>query len=77
MYPNFLGNLLYRIYSREDSISSISFVKFTLFQHGCIKALEEGPKRNFQPSQMSARRKKNKDLFYCEVRDTLMIVHFS
>ncbi|RUS81851.1 hypothetical protein EGW08_010374, partial [Elysia chlorotica] len=36
--------------------------------HGCIKTLEEGPKRNFQPSQMAARRKKNKDLFYCELQ---------
>ncbi|GFN81928.1 regulator of G-protein signaling 7 [Plakobranchus ocellatus] len=35
---------------------------------GCIKTLEEGPKRNFQPSQMAARRKKNKDLLYSELQ---------
>ncbi|KAK7004343.1 regulator of G-protein signaling 7 [Biomphalaria glabrata] len=35
---------------------------------GCIKTLDEGPKRNFQPSQMAARRKKNKDLLQKEIK---------
>ncbi|CAG5133050.1 unnamed protein product [Candidula unifasciata] len=35
---------------------------------GCIKTLDDGPKRNFQPSQIAARRKKNKDLLQKEIQ---------
>lgn len=34
---------------------------------GCIKTMEEGPKRYFQPSQMAARRRKNKESFKAEI----------
>lgn len=34
---------------------------------GCIKTMEEGPKRYFQPSQMAARRRKNKESYKTEI----------
>lgn len=34
---------------------------------GCIKTMEEGPKRYFQPSQMAARRRKNKESYKAEI----------
>ncbi|XP_078318755.1 regulator of G-protein signaling 7-like isoform X5 [Crassostrea virginica] len=35
---------------------------------GCIQTMEEGPKRYFQPSQMAARRRKNKDTYRAEIK---------
>ncbi|XP_061181702.1 regulator of G-protein signaling 6-like isoform X4 [Saccostrea echinata] len=35
---------------------------------GCIKTMEEGPKRYFQPSQMAARRRKNKESYKAEIK---------
>ncbi|XP_048758208.2 regulator of G-protein signaling 7-like isoform X12 [Ostrea edulis] len=35
---------------------------------GCIKTMEEGPKRYFQPSQMAARRRKNKESYKAMIK---------
>ena len=42
-------------------------------QPGQVKYLEEGPSRCFQPSQMAARKKKNRDLKVKEVKICLLI----